>query len=295
MIPCTFRQLEIFMAAAEDCHFVRTAHRLGISQPAVTHHILALESQLGKKLFIRRRGTTPVLSTDGAAFLKQTRQLLAEGEKIKAFRSSDEARQRTTVRVCAGQHLFDDCIKPRLSEFYREEGDIVIDCRPVLTLQQGIQTVKKGQADLLVLSAPTPQTGDLHGELLRQVRFCLYGSREFRKYKSASAAELSALPFILPPEGSYPDQMVQEALAQVGVFCANVVIRVQFASTQADLARSGLGVAALFETMVEEDVASGALVQFDLELPPRYRMMYRAEARPTPAVARVQDFLTTIL
>src|SRR5690606_38657745 len=55
MIPCTLRQLEIFLAAAEDCHFMRTANRFGISQAAVSSHIATLEAQLGKRLFVRRR------------------------------------------------------------------------------------------------------------------------------------------------------------------------------------------------------------------------------------------------
>jgi LysR family transcriptional regulator, low CO2-responsive transcriptional regulator len=36
MARYTIRQLEVFVEAARDCNFARTAERLGISQPAVS-------------------------------------------------------------------------------------------------------------------------------------------------------------------------------------------------------------------------------------------------------------------
>jgi hypothetical protein len=42
----TFRQLEIFVAAATDCNFRCTADRLGVSQPSISNQIRALEEQI---------------------------------------------------------------------------------------------------------------------------------------------------------------------------------------------------------------------------------------------------------
>src|SRR3569833_3769795 len=73
----TLRQLEIFCEAAVDGNFRDTADRLGISQPAISSHIHALERQVGCKLFVRRRGTPASLSEDGHRLLATARETLA--------------------------------------------------------------------------------------------------------------------------------------------------------------------------------------------------------------------------
>lgn len=49
----TLTQLEIFSLVAELQGFTSAAHRLGISQSAVSHAIKALEQELGVELFRR--------------------------------------------------------------------------------------------------------------------------------------------------------------------------------------------------------------------------------------------------
>jgi len=171
MIPCTLRQLEIFLAAAEDCHFVRTANRLGISQAAVSSHIAALEHQLGKPLFIRRRGRKPLLSSYGLALLSEARSFVAEADKIRDFKTRTESPKRVTVRVGAGGHLLDDCIKRHLSEFYQRHTNFDVECHLTDSPAKGVQLVKDGRVDLLVYTVGNPGDYPLHAEILRPVRF----------------------------------------------------------------------------------------------------------------------------
>jgi DNA-binding transcriptional LysR family regulator len=54
------RQLNYFIAVAQDRHLSRAAERLHVSQPPLTRHIQALEAELGAKLFKRTaKGMTP--------------------------------------------------------------------------------------------------------------------------------------------------------------------------------------------------------------------------------------------
>lgn len=293
MIPCTLRQLEIFIEAAEDCHFVRTANRLGISQAAISTHIAALEKHLGKRLFIRRRGTKPVLSSSGYALLREAKALLAEAGKIQGL-SARRDTPRTSVRLGAGRHLLDDCIKRRLSSFYSAHRDVELECDYVDTLDRGVQLIKDGKKDLLVFTVRKPGDYRLHSEVLRPVRFGLYAGGELAAARHASPAEIAFLPFILPPEGSEASNMVHGALLDAGIACRNIAARAQFIAVAKDLAKQGVGIIALYETMVKpEDEAD--LVRFDVELPTVYRTLFRAPRGLDRRIERVEAFLRDAL
>ena len=46
-------QLECFLAVSENLNFARAAEQLHITQPAVTHQIHSLETELNTRLFVR--------------------------------------------------------------------------------------------------------------------------------------------------------------------------------------------------------------------------------------------------
>jgi len=76
------RQLEYFIAVAEEANSAHAAERVHISQSGVSAHIRQLEQYLGATL-IDRSGRTATVTTAGAAALKPARDILASVNTLR--------------------------------------------------------------------------------------------------------------------------------------------------------------------------------------------------------------------
>lgn len=94
----TLTQLEIFSRVAELQGFTSAAHRLGISQSAVSHAIKALEQELGVELF-RRHQSQVELSDIGRQLLMRARTLLGVANTLQQEASDARGMKRGTLRV----------------------------------------------------------------------------------------------------------------------------------------------------------------------------------------------------
>lgn len=71
-------QLKTFLAVADQGGFTAASRRLGLSQPAVSRAIAALEKELGAPLFIRRRGEGLSLTEAGSVALTHSREAVRQ-------------------------------------------------------------------------------------------------------------------------------------------------------------------------------------------------------------------------
>src|ERR1039458_1681981 len=76
------RQLEYFIAVADEANFTRAAQRVHISQSGVSAQIRQLEHDLGATL-IDRSGRTATLTAAGAAALPHARAVLASAGAVR--------------------------------------------------------------------------------------------------------------------------------------------------------------------------------------------------------------------
>lgn len=70
----SFRELECFIAVAEELSFTRAAERLRLAQPPLSRHIRALEEKIGAALFLREPRKVS-LTPAGTIFYEETRSI----------------------------------------------------------------------------------------------------------------------------------------------------------------------------------------------------------------------------
>ena len=135
--------LQLFASAARHLNFTLVADEFGMSQPAVSQRIAALEKQLGVALFARsRRGVA--LTPEGGALHEAVREHLAA---IAAALERTRTRSTRAVLTVATDFAFANFrLMPRLAAFQQVEPDL--DVR-IVTSQNEFD-IRDGSVDLAV-------------------------------------------------------------------------------------------------------------------------------------------------
>lgn len=116
----TLTQLEIFSLVAELQGFTSAAHRLGISQSAVSHAIKALEQELGVELF-RRHQTLVELSDIGQQLLGRARAMLGLANTLQQEAADARGMKRGTLRIGSFGPTASNHLLPKILSRFRAE------------------------------------------------------------------------------------------------------------------------------------------------------------------------------
>jgi DNA-binding transcriptional LysR family regulator len=242
------RQLEYFIAVAEEANFTRAAARVHISQSGISAQIQQLERDLGAMLF-DRSGRGASLTTAGAAALEHARDALASVDAV--HQAVDEVNGLIRGRVMVGMvtactvtPLFD-----ALASFHLAHPGVEV------TLVEDhsdrlIEHVRTGAADLALIGASgtTPPGLDALSIVSERLVAAVPPGHPLAKRKRTTLSELSGYPIVCMPEGTGVRTVFDQACAAK---CIQPVIALQASapSAVADLSLRGLGIAILSESM----------------------------------------------
>ena len=244
------RQLEYFVAVAEERNFTRAAERVHISQSGVSAQIRQLERELGAELF-DRSARTVTLTPAGKAALDHARDALAAAGAVgqAVDEVTDLIRGRVTVGMVTGctiTPLFE-----ALAAFHTAHPGVEIALLEDASdrLADGVRT---GALDLALLGAAgrTPEGLDAHTVIRERLVAAVPAGHPLERRRRVTLRDLAAYPVVCMPPGSGLRAVLDQACAAQGVEPA-VALEASAADAIAGLAARGLGVAVLSESMAE--------------------------------------------
>jgi LysR family cyn operon transcriptional activator len=110
------RYLHTFVGIAEAGGIARAGARLTVSQPAASRQLLALEAELGVRLF-DRIGRRLRLTSEGEDLLRQSRRLLMEAELLNARARALKGGHTGILRVGATPMVIENTLSAFLGQY----------------------------------------------------------------------------------------------------------------------------------------------------------------------------------
>ncbi|EYF02748.1 LysR family transcriptional regulator [Chondromyces apiculatus] len=198
-----FRQLQLFVAVAEELHFGRAAARVGMAQPPFSQQILRLEEELGVKL-LSRTSRRVALTAAGAQLLDDARGLLARRTDLIASARRASRGEIGRLRVGFAASSAFGILAPVVRSFRARfpEVSLHLDEYEMPGLGAALAT---GELDVAVVRAPFQQEGVAVEELLRERFVVALSTLHPRAHEKAlPLSSLSPEPFVLFPRHTGP-------------------------------------------------------------------------------------------
>jgi len=297
------RQLEHFVAIAEDGSFTHAARRLGYVQSALSVSVRSLERELDVKLFDRTTHRVR-LSDAGRSLLPAARSTLASAQAIRDEAAAVNGVIRGRLRIGAMQALTVLNVPRLLGRFHREHPDVQITMRPAAGgAAELLREVADGELDLALVAVADRPKG-LRVIPLTSERLLLTsaqrdanghpGSAGTRKsvhlHKPIDLRELADQSFVDFPTGWIVRTLVDRAFDAVGLH-RHVTIEVADVPACKQLIREGLGVALLPESIIAADSAGLQTRDVVPAVSWEVGVVVREGVDPSPATAAFLDLV----
>ena len=277
------RQLEYFVAVAEEANFTRAAERVHISQSGISAQVRRLEQELGATL-IDRSGRTATLTAAGEAALDHAREALGAATAVRQAVDdvSGVLRGRLDVGMVSGctiTPLFDalaafGAAHPGIEISLIEDGSDRLTAR-----------VRAGEVDVALIGAAGHTPEGLEAFTIvseRLVAAAPAGHPLAEPGHPCTLSEVAAYPLVCMPSGTGVRSVLDAACARRELV-PQIALVASAPDAVADLAQRGLGVAILSESMAAvHDGRLQALPIADVDIASILALVWRSE--PSPAL-----------
>jgi len=279
-------QLRTFVTVVDAGSFSEAARQMGISQPAVTMQVQALEADAAATLLDRRYRRID-LTEAGRVLLPYARKVLAEiesaREQISALSGAITGRLVIAASTTPGVYVVPRLLGPFLAE--NPEVGVTITVHDTAEV---IEAIESGRANFGVTGAIV-KGAKVSFEPLgtdELVVICAPSS-PLAKRKAVPLTDLADANWVMRESGSGTRQVAETFLCDHGLDPAEFRVAVELGTGEAIVSavEGGLGVAMLSSHVAEKALKLGTVVRVDLATPPVVRTYFGVLPKGTPTHA----------
>jgi len=286
------RQLQAFCTVVEKKSFSQAAEQLGVTQPAVSLQVRALEQRLGQSL-LDRSGRRVEPTEAGRRLYTSAQRMLALEEQLLDEVAADDGRLTGTLAIGAstgpGAHL----VPLLLCEFQREHPELHI-ALSIWDTQTVIDRVVDRQLELGVVGALRRHRSLEFEPLVRDEIVLAVPPDHGAAGGTISLDQLKAETVIVMQEGAGVRQVVEEELRRAGLRLRGVEPKLELGLQESvkSAVAAGYGVAFISRTAIEGELAAGRLAAAQVEGVEPARQIYIVRARGRSATRAAEAFLS---
>ncbi len=284
-----------FVTVVEHKSFSNAARVLGVSQPAVTMQIQALESDLGATL-LERRYRRVELTEAGRVLLPYARKLLTEVDEaryaIESMAGRVSGRLGLAASTTPGQYVL-----PRLlGDFLQVHPEVGVSLA-VMDTAQVIDAVERGDADLGMAGAEVPGARVVAEECGSDDVLMIAPPTDKHAASGSrlTIQDVAERPFIMRERGSGTRTVMEATFSSAGVNAGDLQVVMELGSSEAVVSavEGGMGLGVVSRWVAEKALTLGTVVELPVLDFPVKRPLYLVSPRGT--LTRAADALRDYL
>lgn len=282
------RHLRLVQAIAEEGGMTRAAHRLHLTQSALSHQLRAAEEQVGALLFTRfprKMSLTPA----GERLLRAARSVLTELDHAQREIRDAGKTPEAVLRIATQCYTVYHWLPARVRLFARKhpgvEVRVVAEASP-----HPFSALLESKLDLAIVSRPIRDRRIVYTPLFEDELVLIAAPDHPLSRRTVVALEELAGETLLIYPPREESTFLTRILLPAGV-APRCIQEIQLTEAIIELVKGGLGVAALARWAVAPHVAAGTLRALRLTREGYYRQWSAARLRRGPSAPHVDAFV----
>ena len=287
------RQLQAFCAVVEKRSFSQAAERLGVTQPAVSLQVRALEKRLGTKL-LDRSGRRVEPTEAGLLLYRGAQRLLTlEEELVNEVAAADfEGPVAGTLEIGASTGPGGVVLPRLLCEFAESHPELHVQLSVAAT-QTIVERVADRTLEIGVVGAAPRHRAVEYEPFFRDsvVLACPVGHRFAGR--RISLKELESEPLIVMQEGAGVRDVIEDELRNLGAPLKSLNVRLELGLQESVVSavRAGYGVSFISRSSIESDLEAGMLEEARVVGLEAEREIYLVRATGRSETRAAREFL----
>ena len=258
-------RMETLLMVCEKNSFTRAAEALAMTQPAVSHHIRTLESELGIKLFYRGKNALK-LTPEGEIVVQYARRIKALHEKMLRALAGAE-KQMSNIRVGITHTAESSLIAEVLAKYSTSAPGLRLTV--ITDIIKNLYDMRDNyELDLASVEGRAPE-GDINALLLdTDYLVCVVSNQNpLAKKSMVTLNDLRKEKMIVRLPGSGTQNLFISHLESIGMSIDefNVVLEVDNIATIKDLIRKDMGISILARSACMDELRKGKLTALPIE------------------------------